>query len=107
MKAFQKFDIDKDGYVSAAEMAQALENMGMDEMSNRDLQMLMGQMDQDKNGLIEYKEFSFMLQREGLKGRSLEESMVFNIIKTMKKLKRHKAYIFELIDKRGQGYITK
>jgi len=48
-----------------------------------------------------------MLQREGLKGRSLEESMVFNIIKTMKKLKRHKAYIFELIDKRGQGYITK
>lgn len=106
-KAFQKFDSDKDGYVSASELAQALEDLGVDELSNRDIQMLMDQMDKNKNGLIEYKEFSFMLEREGLKNRSVEESMVFNIIKTMKNLKRQKSFIFELIDKRGQGYITK
>lgn len=107
VKAFQKFDADKDGYVSPSEMAQALEDIGIEELSNRDIQMLIDQMDKNKNGLIEHKEFSFMLQREGLKARSLEESMVFNIIKTMKSLKRQKSYIFELIDKRGQGYITK
>lgn len=107
VKAFQKFDVDKDGYVSPSEMAQALEDIGIEELSNRDIQMLIDQMDKNKNGLIEHKEFSFMLQREGLKARSLEESMVFNIIKTMKSLKRQKSYIFELIDKRGQGYITK
>lgn len=107
VKAFQKFDTDKDGYINPSEMAQALEDIGMEELSNRDIQMLIDQMDKNKNGLIEHKEFSFMLQREGLKSRSLEESMVFNIIKTMKSLKRQKSYIFELIDKKGQGYITK
>lgn len=69
-------------------MNQALEDMGFDELSNKDIQILIDQMDRNKNGLIEYKEFSFMLQREGLKNRSLEESMVFNIIKTMKNLKK-------------------
>ena len=106
-KAFSKFDTDKDGYLNPSEMAQALEDIGIEELSNRDIQMLIDQMDKNKNGLIEHKEFSFMLQREGLKSRSLEESMVFNIIKTMKRLKRQKSFIFELIDKNGQGYITK
>ena len=40
IKAFQKFDHDKDGYLTPAEMNQALEDMGFDELSNKDIQIL-------------------------------------------------------------------
>jgi hypothetical protein len=52
-------------------------------MSIDDVEMLIDMMDTDKNGLIEYKEFKFMLERQGLKTRTLEETMVFNMIKAM------------------------
>ena len=63
-------------------------------------------MDTDKNGLIEYKEFKFMLERQGLKTRTLEETMVYSMIKAMQKLKKRKqlgeSNLFELIDKEKQ-----
>lgn len=83
VKAFETFDNDGDGYIDRSEMANAIRMMGFDDMSIDDVEMLIDMMDTDKNGLIEYKEFKFMLERQGLKTRTLEETMVFNMIKAM------------------------
>lgn len=64
-------------------MADAILHMGFDDMSSKDLDILIKSMDTDENGLVEYKEFSFLLQRSGLKTRSIEETMVYNIIRTI------------------------
>ena len=107
MKAFEKFDTDGDGYITRTEMANAISMMGFEDLSIKDVEILIDSMDTDKNGLIEYKEFNFMLQRSGLKTRTLEETMVFNIIRTIQKMKKQKSHLFELIDKDGKGYITR
>lgn len=64
-------------------MADAIFDMGFDDMSHKDLDILMKSIDTDENGLIEYKEFKFLLQRCGLKSRSIEETIVYNIIRTI------------------------
>lgn len=107
VKAFEKFDTDGDGYITRAEMANAIQMIGFDDMSIKDVDILIDSMDTDKNGLIEYKEFHFMLMRSGLKTKTVEETLVFNIIKTIQKMGRGKAHMFELIDKDGKGYITR
>lgn len=76
VKAFEKFDADGDGYIDRTEMASAIRMMGFDDLSIDDVETLIDQMDTDKNGLIEYKEFRFMLERNGLKPKTLEETMV-------------------------------
>jgi Ca2+-binding EF-hand superfamily protein len=83
--AFEQFDADGDGYVTAAEMRQAfgVNGLGFDDLSHRDIEILIESMDTDKNGLIDYKEFDFLLQRSGLKSKNVAESMVFKLIRTI------------------------
>ena len=42
-------------------MANAISMMGFEDLSIKDVDTLIDSMDTDNNGLIEYKEFNFML----------------------------------------------
>jgi len=107
LKAFQLFDTDGDGHLSRKEMADAIAKLGFDDLSLKEVECIIDSMDTDKNGQIEYKEFDFKLQRCGLKAQTTEETLVFNIIKTIQRMKTQKTQVFELIDKEGKGYITR
>lgn len=61
IQAFKKFDNDGDGYITRSEMANAISMMGFEDLSIKDVDTLIDSMDTDNNGLIEYKEFNFML----------------------------------------------
>merc|ERR1711865_731626 len=56
-KLFRKFDENKDGTVSTHEFRTGLKNSGID-LTEREFQQLMGTIDEDNSGEIDYQEFA-------------------------------------------------
>lgn len=71
------------------------------------MDLLMNAIDIDGDGNIQYKEFTRKLQRCGLKSLSAQEMLVFNIIKTLKRLNMSKSDLFKFINKDGEGLVTR
>lgn len=55
-RIFNCFDANRDGKISSAELGQALEKLG--QASSIDIQHMMAEIDTDKDGFIDFKEFS-------------------------------------------------
>lgn len=56
-EVFKKKDVDKDGYVSVAEIKKIFEERGQGEMFEKYVDRFTRDIDNDKNGLIDMKEF--------------------------------------------------
>ena len=81
--------------------------MGLGDLTNAEVDMVMRSIDVDGDGSIQYKEFTRKLQRCGLRSLSAQEMLVFNIIKTLKRLNKSKSDLFALINKDGEGLVTR
>lgn len=55
-RIFNCFDANGDGKISSAELSKALEKLG--QASPSDIQHMMAEIDADKDGFIDFKEFS-------------------------------------------------
>lgn len=67
MDAFQKFDLDKDGFISKEELGQLLKKyLELDTVpSDLELSRIMKEVDLDGDGKIDFKEFKKMMSTEG------------------------------------------
>lgn len=106
-QAFEAFDEDGDGQLSRGEFQVGLGQLGLGDLSNNDVDVLMGAIDVDGDGRIQYSEFARKLQRCGLKSLSAQEMLVFNIVKTLRSLSMTRADLFKLINKDGEGLVTR
>ena len=106
-QAFELFDVNNDGQLSRGELRHALTKMGLDDLSDREVDMVTRSFDLDGDGSIQYKEFARKLERCGLRSLSAEETLVFNIIRTLRRLNMSNADLFKFINKDGEGTVTR
>jgi len=106
-QAFEHFDLDHDGQLSRAEMLLAFKKLGLDDLSNNDVDVLFRSIDVSGDGQIQYKEFARKLERCGLRSPTDEEMLARSVIKTMKKLNMSKSQLFRFINKDGEGLLTR
>lgn len=71
--AFQEFDADGNGTLSREEFHKALGMLRITDLSQKELDGLMRQVDSDGDGNIRYKEFLAKLQRHGVRNQTSEE----------------------------------
>lgn len=65
LDTFNIFDKNNDGYISAAELAKVLRDLGLPEGKDLDkCQTLIDRVDKDGNGLVDLQEFKEMLCRD-------------------------------------------
>ncbi|KAI0209505.1 EF-hand calcium-binding domain-containing protein 7 [Lamellibrachia satsuma] len=60
IKAFRKIDINGDGYISNSELKKMLTTRG-EKMTTKEVQEIIDEVDENKDGKLDYKEFSKML----------------------------------------------
>jgi len=65
MKAFKYFDLNDNGQVEPDEFAKAIEKIGIQIPTQKDLDTLFGLYDTDNSGGLSYKEFSAALFNKG------------------------------------------
>ena len=107
LQAFEAFDSNKDGHLNSAEFSDALMKCGINDLSQKEIEVLIQSVDNDRDGRIAYKEFARKLERFGLRNLSPEEMLVYNIIKTLRRLKMSKSELFKFINKDGEGLVTR
>ena len=88
-------------------MQKAFSKLGLDDLSTREVDTLIHSIDVDGDGKIQYKEFARKLQRCGYRHLNAEETLAFNIIKTLRKLNMEKSELFKFINKDGEGLVTR
>jgi Ca2+-binding EF-hand superfamily protein len=106
-QAFELFDEDGDGQLARGEFVSALGRLGLGELSGQEVDLLMRSIDTDRDGRVQYKEFTRKLQRCGLKSLSAEEMLVFNIVKTLRRLNMSQSDLFKFLNKDGGGLVTR
>ena len=106
-QAFELFDENNDGQLSRGEFIEALGRLGLGELTSQEADLLMSSVDTDGDGNVQYREFTRKLQRCGLKSLTAQEMLVFNIIKTLKRLNMSKSDLFKFINKDGEGLVTR
>ena len=72
-QAFEHFDLDHNGQLSREEMVMAFNELGLDDLSAKEVDILFHSIDVDGDGSIQYKEFARKLARCGLRSLSPEE----------------------------------
>lgn len=75
LQAFQHFDTDHSGTISADEVEQALKKLGG--ASSADVAEMIKQYDSNNDGLIDYNEFVAMLRKKDDKSQSLQQASSF------------------------------
>lgn len=91
-KAFDSFDTDKKGYITCETVATILKMMGV-KISEKNLQEVIAETDEDGSGQLEFEEFA-------------ELSAKFLIEEDEEALKNELREAFRIYDKEGQGFIT-
>jgi len=87
--AFELFDKDRDGKITTKELGTIMRNLGQNP-SERELTIMINDVDTDGNGTIDFKEFLGMMVRQ-MKGIDTEEELI-------------EAY--KVFDRDGNGHIT-
>lgn len=88
--AFDLFDVDKNGTISANELKLALKKIGLD-AEDKFLSIFIDELDSNKNGILDFDEFlEFALKRVDEKDSKEEIQKIFNYY-----------------DSNSKGYITK
>lgn len=107
--AFQEFDVNKDGTLSRDEFRLALAKMRIQDLSEKDFDSLMRQVDTDGDGGIRYKEFVRKLQRHGVRSQTSEEQIIFAMMEALRRSKRITSLLgfFEIMDKTSSGYVSR
>lgn len=94
--------------MSRAEFTEALEHMKIHDLSLAEIDVIWDCFDYDKSGSIEYKEFARKLERYGVKNRSREEHLIYQMVEAVERSKvKSMADFFEVIDKQGRGFISR
>jgi calmodulin len=88
--AFELFDRDKDGTITAKELGAVIENLGQ-KPSEADLREMIKEVDLDGNGDIDFNEF-LVLMASKMRDNDSEEEMMES---------------FKVFDKDGNGYLSK
>lgn len=77
-------------------------------MTNKEIDIIFKAIDADDSGTIDVKEFSRKLEHYGVKTRSREEVIIYQMIEAVNRSKINKlSELFEIMDKHGTGYITR
>ena len=105
-QAFEKYDLNKDHHISKNEMIMAFKSLGINNLTDHEVNQVMDSIDLDGSGDIDYKEFYRKLQRCGLRVMSKEDRLMFEIITSLKAVGLSKADLFAFIDKEGRQFIT-
>ena len=61
MSAFEMFDKNKDGFISADELRTVMESLG-EMLTEADIDNMMKGADQDDDGRVSFEEFAFMMR---------------------------------------------
>jgi Ca2+-binding EF-hand superfamily protein len=107
ISAFEQFDLNGDGNLDRTEFYKALDMMGLGSLTNHEFEIVLGGLDMDNNGKVSYKEFNRKLQACGYRRMSKQEELIMHIINKLRKLQMSKAELFDLINKDGEGLITR
>jgi len=91
-KAFDSFDTDKSGCISVETVSTILRMMGL-KVSEKALQEIVDEVDEDGSGELEFEEFCIL-------------SAKFLIEEDEESLKEELKEAFRIYDKEGNGYIT-
>ncbi|KAG5877407.1 hypothetical protein JTB14_035645 [Gonioctena quinquepunctata] len=90
---FDKFDEDKSGEISVAELGIAMERLG-ENVTQKEIQNMIKAADLDNNGAVDFEEFLLMILRRQNSGVALpEDDEIFRI--------------FKIFDTDGSGKITR
>ena len=88
-EAFELFDKDKDGTISAKELANVMKSLNQDP-SEHELNEMIKEVDLDGNGCIDFEEFVTLMNKKS-KETDVEEEVI---------------NAFKVLDKDGQGTIS-
>jgi Ca2+-binding EF-hand superfamily protein len=67
------------------EFIKALDMLKITDLSNNEIDILMGSIDVDKDNYVQYKEFVRKLSRHGVKNRTTEEQVIYLLMESLKK----------------------
>ena len=108
LQAFEHFDVNGDGRLSKKEFDECLAQMKLTDLTSKECDILWDSLDTDKNGAVEYKEFCRKLERYGVRNRTKEEIIIYQIIEAVNRSKvQSMGDLFELIDRDGRGIISR
>lgn len=108
LQAFEHFDVNGDGRLSKKEFDECLAQMKLTDLTSKECDILWDSLDTDKNGAVEYKEFCRKLERYGVRNRTKEEIVIYQIIEAVNRSNvKSMSDLFELIDKSGRGIISR
>lgn len=108
LQAFEHFDVNGDGRLSKKEFDECLAQMKLTDLTSKECDILWDSLDTDKNGAVEYKEFCRKLERYGVRNRTKEEIVIYQIIEAVNRTKvQSMGDLFELIDRDGRGIISR
>merc|ERR1719375_927852 len=88
-EAFSLFDIDGDGTITTKELGTVMRSLGQNP-SEAELQDMINEVDEDKNGTIDFQEFLVMMSKK-MKDTDAEEEI---------------KEAFKVFDKDGNGFIS-
>ena len=87
--AFELFDKDRDGAINNKELGTVMRNLGQNP-SEEELKQMINEIDFDKNGVIDFNEFLYLMVKK-MNGNDTEEELL---------------EAFKVFDRDGNGYVT-
>ena len=82
--------------------------MHLSDLTQKEFDILWDSLDADKGGTVDYREFARKLERYGVRNRTKEEIIIYQIIEAVNRSNvKSMSNLFELIDKNGRGIISR
>ena len=106
-QVFDYFDKAKKGRLSREQFLQALDKMGIVDLTGREIDVLMRSLDADGDGYVNLRELKAKLKRSGIRSRSSEEKIILALNDALQRSNMGLSDAFEIIDKEGHGVISK
>ena len=84
-------------------------DLKLDDLTPKEVDIIWGSLDADKSGEVDYGEFCRKLERHGVRSRTKEEIIIYQIIEAVERSPAVKSMsdLFAIIDKKGDGIISR